>query len=144
MSLVDARSHVWELEVRSGRVNVFRTQLGCVYRNVYQLFGHLRLNQVFNIPMEDAMGFSVVRAPAWSIGPRTKCRSFDDMLEEIQNGTAEVHLSPRQLSLIASQPVRTPLPAGSPRAHCKDSRMTLRLRQAIADVGQAHLCAPAT
>ena len=60
----------WEVVVRSGSVNVLRTQLACVGRDFHGFIGELRLNQVFNTALVgDALmswAFSTVRAPAWS------------------------------------------------------------------------------
>ena len=64
MPFDDARSNVWEAVVRSGSVNVLRTQLERVDRNFNQFIGQLRLKQVFNIALGDmSWAFSIVLTP---------------------------------------------------------------------------------
>ena len=53
MLLDDARRTVRELVLRSGNVDVLRTQLGCVGRNFHWFIGQLRFNEVFNIALGD-------------------------------------------------------------------------------------------
>ena len=125
MPFDDTRSSVWELAVRSGTVDVLRTQLGSVDRNLYWFIGQFRLNRVLIFALGDAVHAMDVLSRA--------CSSMEHKTsEEVQvhrrygslNDTAETQFTrvPAALKILAAITPRL----GLAWADCKDSEVPWR------------------